>query len=91
MDKLLPLLIANPVVSVDDVARLAAVSSSAAYPAIEQLVTAGVLTPVKGPARKQLYEARAVFKVLTDYERASATSSGDTRTERPRRAVPYRE
>ena len=89
-DKLLPLLIANPVVSVDDVARLTGVSSSAAYVAIEQVVAAGIVTPVSGSARNRLFEARNVFRVLTDYERASATLSGDTRTERPRRSVPYR-
>ena len=90
-DKLLPLLIANPVISMDDVARLTGVSSSAAYTAVEQVVAAGILAPVTGSVRNRLFEARAVFKVLTDYERASATSSGDTRTERPRRAVPYRD
>lgn len=88
--KLLPLFIANPVMSTDDVARLAKVSTSAAYTAVEQLVGAGIVTPVSGSARNRLFEATGVFKVLTDYERSSATLSGDTRAERPRRPVPYR-
>jgi transposase len=87
---LLPALIANPVISVDDVARLVGVSSSAAYAAVEQLVAAGILTPVNASARNRLFEARSVFAVLTDYERASATLSGDTRAEQPQRPVPYR-
>ncbi|HST83900.1 MAG TPA: Fic family protein [Kineosporiaceae bacterium] len=89
--KLLPLFIANPVMSTDDAARLAAVSASAAYAAVEQMVAAGIITPVAGSARNRLFEAKGVFSVLTDYERSSATASGDTRAERPRRAVPYRE
>ncbi len=89
--KLLPLLIANPVMSTDDAARLAEVSTSAAYVAMEQMLAAGVITPVSGSAKNRLYEAKGVFTVLTDYERSSATVSGDTRAERPRRAVPYRE
>ena len=89
-DKLLPLLISNPVVSSDDVARLTGVSVSAAYAAIEQVVAADILTPVSGSTRNRLFEARGVYQVLTDYERSSATLLGDTRTEKPRRPVPYR-
>ena len=89
-DKLLPLLISNPVVSSDDVARLTGVSVSAAYAAIEQVVAADILTPVSGSTRNRLFEARGVYQVLTDYERSSATLLGDTRTDKPRRPVPYR-
>jgi Fic family protein len=90
-DKLLPLLIANPVISVDDAARLTGVSRSAAHVAVGQVAQASILTPVNDSARNRLFEARGVFAVLTDYERATVTPSGDTRTDRPRRAVPYRE
>jgi Fic family protein len=89
--KLLPVFIAHPVMSTDDAARLAEVSRSAAYTAVEQMVAVGIITPVAGSARNRLFEAKGVFKVLTDYERSSATFSGDTRAERPRRAVPFRE
>ena len=89
-DKLLPLLISNPVVSSEDVARLTGVSVSAAYAAIEQVVAADILTPVSGSTRNRLFEARGVYQVLTDYERSSATLLGDTRTDKPRRPVPYR-
>jgi hypothetical protein len=38
-----------------------------------------------------MFEAPRVFDVLTDYERATATESGDTRSEQPGRVVPYRQ
>ncbi|GAA0942789.1 hypothetical protein GCM10009554_35630 [Kribbella koreensis] len=47
--------------------------------------------PVGNQQRSRLYEAPKVFAVLTNYERASATESGDTRQEQPNRPVPYRQ
>lgn len=90
-DRLLPQLIANPVVTADDVIRLTQASRSAAFAAIESLAAADVIRPVGDQRRYRMFEAPRVFEVLTDYERAAATESGDTRQERPLRPVPYRQ
>lgn len=89
-DRLLPELIANPVVTATDVSRLTGVSRSAAFTALEALVEAGVLHSVGSQQRYRLFEAPRVFEIVTDYERASATESGNTRGEQPKRVVPYR-
>lgn len=90
-DRLLPQLIANPVVTADDVIRLTRASRSAAFAAIDSLTAADVIRPVGDQQRYRMFEAPQVFDVLTDYERAAATESGNTREERPKRAVPYRQ
>jgi Fic family protein len=90
-DRLLSELIANPVVTSDDVIRLTQASRSAAFAAIDSLTAADVIRPVGDQRRYRMFEASQVFDVLTDYERATATESGDTRGERPKRAVPYRQ
>jgi Fic family protein len=87
---LLPMLIARPVVAAEDVQMLTGASRAAAFSAIETCVTAGVLRQIGGQQRNRLFEAGEVFEVLTGYERAMATESGNTRHERPRRPVPYR-
>ena len=70
-DRLLPFLMANPVVSADDVVRLIGVSADVAYLALDRAVAAGIVTPIRASARNRLFEAREVFGVLTDYERGS--------------------
>jgi Fic family protein len=90
-DRLLSELIANPVVTSEDVIRLTQASRSAAFAAIDSLKAADVIRPVGDQHRYRMFEASQVFDVLTDYERATATESGDTRGERPQRAVPYRQ
>lgn len=90
-DRVLPHLVDNPVLSVADIVALLGVTRPAAAQAVNQLVEAGVLSQVSSGARNRLFEAREVFAVLTDYERALATSSGDTRIEQPQRPVPYRQ
>ena len=89
-DRLLPHLIAGPIIAVGDVMRLTGASRTAAFNAIAQCVEAKVIRPLGNRARNRLFEAREVFAVLTDYERALATDFGDTRAEPPRRPVPYR-
>jgi len=89
-DRLLSELVANPVITADDVIRLTRASRSAAFAAIETLRTAEIIRSVGDQQRYRMFEAPHVFEVLTDYERAAATDSGDTRGERPKRAVPYR-
>lgn len=76
--RLLPELAAAPVVSATDVQRLTGAGRSAAFTALEQLVGAGVLHQVGTGHRDRLFEAREVFQVLTDHERAAAATSGDT-------------
>ncbi len=90
-DRALTILLTNPVVTVDDLATLTGVSFQAANTAVSQLVKAGVLTATGTAARNRLFEARDVFSLLTKYERSIATTSGDTRNERPLRAVPARD
>lgn len=90
-DRLLSELIANPVVTAEDVIRLTGASRSSAFAAIETLSAADVIRPVGDQKRYRMFEAPRVFEVLTDYERGAATESGDTRGERPKRAVPYRQ
>jgi Fic family protein len=89
-DRLLPELIANPVITAEDVMRLTGASRSAAFAAVESCIKAGLLRTVGNQQRYRLFEAPKVFEVLTGYERASATESGDTRREQPKRSVPYR-
>jgi Fic family protein len=89
-DRLVANLIAHPVVTADDVIRLTGASRAAAFAAIDSCLAAGVIHPVGNQQRYRLFEATEVFTVLTGYERALATESGDTRTERPQRPVPYR-
>jgi Fic family protein len=89
-DRILPELIAHPVVSVGDIGMLVGVSRQAATQAVKQLGAAGVITQVGGGERYRLFEASEVFTILTDYERALATESGDTKAEQPHRPVPYR-
>lgn len=90
-ERLLPQLIGHPVVTAEDVMQLTGASRSAAFAAMESYVEAGILQPIGNQQRSRLYEAPMVFGILTDYERASATESGNTRGEQPQRAVPYRQ
>jgi Fic family protein len=89
-ERLLPALIGHPVVTAEDVMRLTGASRSAAFSAVEIFVGAGILHPLGNQQRNRLFEAPRIFQLLTDYERASATESGDTRSEQPKRAVPVR-
>ncbi|WBQ06527.1 Fic family protein [Kribbella sp. CA-293567] len=90
-ERLLPELIGHPVITAEDAMRLTGSSRSAAFTAVETFVSAGILSPVGSQQRYRLFEAAQVFQILTDYERASATESGSTRGEQPKRAVPYRQ
>ncbi|HEY0475312.1 MAG TPA: Fic family protein [Kribbella sp.] len=89
-DRLLSELIAHPVVTADEIVRLTGASRSASFAAADNLVSAGVLRAVGDQQRYRFLEAPRVFEVLTDYERASATESGNTKEEQPKRSVPYR-
>jgi Fic family protein len=90
-ERLLPELIGHPVIAAEDVTRLTGASRSAAFAAMESFVDAGILQPIGNQQRYRLFEAPKVFGILTDYERATATESGNTRGEQPKRVVPYRQ
>lgn len=90
-DRLLTQLTGQPVITAEDVMRLTGSSRSAAFGAMESYVSAGILQPIGNQQRYRLFEAAKVFEILTDYERSSATESGNTRGERPKRVVPYRQ
>ena len=89
-DRVLPHLIAQPVLGARDIEGLLGVSKQAASVAVDQLVKAGILKQVGQGQRRRVFEPAEVFKVLTDYERGLAAHSRNTREERPRRHVPYR-
>lgn len=81
---------AAPLVTARTAVALTGRSARAIDGAIAQLVQAGVLRQVSGRLRHRTYEAVGVFEWVTRLERALATPSGDTRVEKPARAVPSR-
>jgi Fic family protein len=87
---LLDVLVRAPVVTAATAATLVERSTVAAGNAIDQLVAAGVLTQTTVGKRNRAFEALEVFDLLVDYERALASPSGDTLTERPVRPAPAR-
>jgi hypothetical protein len=58
--------------------------------AIETLVEAKALTPVKGGQRNRVFEARELIDAFTALERQLSSPDGNTRTSRPARPVPAR-
>jgi len=58
--------------------------------AIEILVEAKVLTPVKAGQRNRVFEARELIDAFTAFERRLASPEGNTRMSPPVRAVPAR-
>jgi Fic family protein len=58
--------------------------------AIEMLVEAKILTPVKAGQRNRVFEARELLGAFTALERQLASPDGDTRTSAPVRPVPAR-
>lgn len=87
---LLDALPGNPVVSIESARRLTGRSYPAARGAVRALEAAGILVQNSKNRKSGLYVATSVLDEFTHYERALATISGDTRSERPRRNVPQR-
>lgn len=83
-------LIGNPVVSIESAAKLTARSYEAARSAIASLTGSDVLTQNARNKKSNLYVAKDVVEAFTRYECSLATISGDTKEERPVRAVPQR-
>ena len=80
----MPLLTANS--ATDALGR----TFSAVNRAIDILVEAKILTPVKTAQRNRVFEARELIDAFTALERQLASPTGDTRTSPPVRAVPSR-
>jgi Fic family protein len=89
-DLLLDVLVRAPVVTVGTAAAMVDRSKVAAGNAIDQLVTAGVLSQTTVGKRNRAFEATDVFDVLVGYERALASPTGDTVAAPPVRPAPVR-
>jgi hypothetical protein len=89
-DLLLGQLVGAPLVTVGGASEVIGRSFQATNEAIARLVGARILSPVTVGRRNRAFEARDVLALFTDLERRLATPTGDTRTARPSRRVPYR-
>jgi len=87
---LLSVLPAVPVITVATAKNLIGRSTQATNLAVERLVEAGVLAPIKQVRWRRVFEANGLIDALTGFERALATPTGDTRMEKPLRPVPDR-
>lgn len=79
-----------PIVTVNGVAELIGRSLTAANEAIDRFVKAGILTQATVGRRNRAWEATEVIDAFTDFERALASPTGDTRSTEPARTVPAR-
>jgi Fic family protein len=79
-----------PVLTVNAAADVLGRTFRAVSRAIDLLVEAKVLTPVKVGQRNRVFEARDLIDAFTALERQLASQDGDTRTSPPVRAVPGR-
>lgn len=87
-DLLLQVLPTAPIITVASAARLIGRSVQATNEAVERLVQAGVLTPIKPVRWRRAFEAEGLLDALTGVERALASPTGDTRDSPPVRPVP---
>ncbi len=87
-DLLLSALPAAPVITVATAAKLIGRSVQATNLAVEHLAKAGVLEQTGQVRWKRAYEAVGVLDALIGFERALASSAGDTRIAQPVRPVP---
>lgn len=88
-DLLLGVLSGAPIITVDSASKLIGRSKARTTDAVNALVKAGVLRQRNvGRQRYRVFEAADVLDLLTGLERALASPSGNTLTERPNRHVP---
>lgn len=87
---LINLLPGMPVFNIDQAANVSGKSFEALRLAVDKFIHLGILTQSSKARRNRYFEAPDIIEEFTRYERALATKSGDTRSEEPRRAVPYR-
>jgi Fic family protein len=90
LEMLLQRLPEMPVLTVAGASRILKRSLPAANDAVNELVDAGILTPVNQGKRNRVFEARDLVDAFTKFERSLATPGGDTRSAHPARAVPSR-
>jgi Fic family protein len=90
VDLLVQRLPGAPVLTVTSAAQLIGRSYPAANGAIDRLVEAKVLAPMKVGRRNRAFEAPDIIDAFTDLERRLASPGGETRPSPPSRAVPRR-
>jgi Fic family protein len=79
-----------PIVTANGAAALINRSFQATNEAIARLEAAEILAKTTVGKRNRAFEAREIIDAFGDLERQLASPIGDTRVERPSRAVPYR-
>ena len=89
-DLLLRTLPGAPLITVKSAAALIKRTFQPANEAIDRLVDAGILSPIKVGRRNRAFEATGVIEAFTALERQLASPKGDTLTSEPSRPVPYR-
>ena len=87
---LIDLLPGTPVVSIKTVQGLIGRSYPASRSAVLALQEAGILRQNSKNRKSGIYVAHEVIDAFNAYERALATTSGDTSVEKPQRPVPQR-
>jgi Fic family protein len=90
LERLLGLLPAAPVLTVQSAARLLDRSAQTANLAVSRLVDAGVLRQVTVGRRNRAFEAPEAIDAFTLLERRLASPQSDTLTSPPTRRVPRR-
>lgn len=81
---------AMPVVTVSGAAKTLGRTFAAVNRAIDVLVAARILSPVKAGRRNRVFEARELIDAFTALERQLASPEGNTRISGPARSVPAR-
>lgn len=84
------LLPGTPVISIKTAQSLTGKSYPAARSAVLALQEAGILRQNAKNRKSGIYVADDILQAFNLYERALATSSGDTAVEKPQRPVPQR-
>lgn len=90
-DLLLGVLPGAPIITVESASKLIGRSKARTTDAVNALAAAGLLTQRNvGRQRYRVFEATDVLDLFTGLERALASPTGDTRSDRPIRRVPNR-
>jgi Fic family protein len=89
-DVLLRSLIGAPILTVQSAEALLGRTYKPTRAALDRLVEAGVLKPIKINKRSEAYEAPEIIDAFTALERQLASPDGDTLASPPVRRVPYR-
>jgi Fic family protein len=90
-DLLLRALPGAPLITVKSAAALIGRTFPPANEAINRLVDAEILRPVRVARRNRAFEATGVIEAFTVLERQLASPEGNTLTSQPTRPVPYRQ